>query len=141
MRGGAREGAGRKKLPEKRNRVVLYATENEEAAIRDFLLRMRNEATAQKSIELEESGIIELTTQESNEQETTAQESEEQEPMTVADGNYILELYDNNAGMYKGKYDYIAGTLNEKRMYDGDGNAWTPESIKKKINKLKRENA
>lgn len=150
MRGGKRTGAGRKKLAQHRNRVVLYVTEEEELEIRNLLNQLRDDTTAQKSIEPVGQECIEISAQESeipviiedpesievDTVETSEQELEE--PVIIADDEDIMTLYNNNARMPKGKFEFIASVLNSKRWMDADGSEWSSASVRKKIQKLKR---
>ena len=119
MRGGKREGAGRKPLDNPRKRLVLYVTDEEQQAIKAFLGKLRDEE-APADIEPIESSAVESKVSTS-----------------VTTDEWIIELERLNHGMTKGKWNCIAGILNKDHQYDSQLEPWTAESIRKKFYKIR----
>ena len=113
MRGGKREGAGRKPLDNPRKRLVLYVTDEEQQAIKAFIGKLRD-------IEPIESSAVESKVSTS-----------------VTTNEWIIELERLNHGMTKGKWNCIAGILNKDHQYDSQLEPWTAESIRKKFYKIR----
>lgn len=70
------------------------------------------------------------------EHETKTEKELEEQKINVASPERIMQLYIWNKGMTRGKYQYIASTLNSKFEYDENKNQWTAASIKKVIQKI-----
>ena len=68
-----------------------------------------------------------------------ARKDEEQtEPSpTAASAERILNLEADNAGMHRGKWQFIADTLNKNMQYDSQLKPWTADSIKKAWQRLR----
>ena len=127
MRGGARIGAGRKPLGNPRQRLVLYVTDDEQEALKACLEALRR------------AGESEHNAVETDALESSAVESNDEPTPTVAPAAWIMELEELNHGMPRGKWKFIADTLNRRLQYDAHLQPWTPESIKKAWYKLRRE--
>ena len=128
MRGGAREGAGRKPIEHPRKRLVLYVTEEERVQLTSYLEDLR---LPQKMAELE---MLEEELQEILE---TAATGETAAP-TTATAARIVEVEAWNHGMTRGKWDCIAGILNRNLQYDAQLEPWTADTIKKAFQKAKK---
>ena len=123
MRGGAREGAGRKPIENPRKRLVLYVTDEERAKLASYLEDLR---LSQKMADLE---ILEEELQEILETAATP---------TQATAARIVEVEAWNHGMTRGKWDCIAGILNRNLQYDAQLEPWTADTIKKAFQKAKK---
>ena len=123
MRGGAREGAGRKPIENPRRRLVLYVTDEERAKLASYLEDLR---LPQKMADLE---ILEEELQEILETAATP---------TQATAARIVEVEAWNHGMTRGKWDCIAGILNRNLQYDAQLEPWTADTIKKAFQKAKK---
>ena len=123
MRGGAREGAGRKPIENPRRRLVLYVTDEERAKLASYLEDLR---LPQKMAELE---ALEEELQEILETAATP---------TQATAARIVEVEAWNHGMTRGKWDCIAGILNRNLQYDARLEPWTADTIKKAFQKAKK---
>lgn len=129
MRGGARMGAGRKPLGNPRRRLVLYVTADEQEALKAYLETLRGAGDAAGN---------EQNTVEPKSLEFSAVESKDEPTPTVAPATWILELEELNHGMPRGKWKFIADTLNRRLQYDAQLQPWTPESVKKAWYKLQK---
>ena len=129
MRGGAREGAGRKPIEHPRKRLVLYVTEEERVQLTSYLEDLR---LPQKMAELE---MLEEELQEILE---TAATGETAAP-TQATAARIVEVEAWNHGMTRGKWDCIAGILNRNLQYDAQLEPWTADTIKKAFQKARKQ--
>ena len=123
MRGGAREGAGRRPIENPRRRLVLYVTDEERAKLASYLEDLR---LSQKMADLE---ILEEELQEILETAATP---------TQATAARIVEVEAWNHGMTRGKWDCIAGILNRNLQYDAQLEPWTADTIKKAFQKAKK---
>ena len=123
MRGGAREGAGRRPIENPRKRLVLYVTDEERAKLASYLEDLR---LSQKMADLE---ILEEELQEILETAATP---------TQATAARIVEVEAWNHGMTRGKWDCIAGILNRNLQYDAQLEPWTADTIKKAFQKAKK---
>ena len=123
MRGGAREGAGRRPIENPRRRLVLYVTDEERAKLASYLEDLR---LSQKMADLE---ILEEELQEILETAATP---------TQATAARIVEVEAWNHGMTRGKWDCIAGILNRNLQYDARLEPWTADTIKKAFQKAKK---
>ena len=123
MRGGAREGAGRRPIENPRRRLVLYVTDEERAKLASYLEDLR---LPQKMADLE---ILEEELQEILETAATP---------TQATAARIVEVEAWNHGMTRGKWDCIAGILNRNLQYDAQLEPWTADTIKKAFLKAKK---
>ena len=123
MRGGAREGAGRRPIENPRRRLVLYVTDEERAKLASYLEDLR---LPQKMADLE---ILEEELQEILETAATP---------TQATAARIVEVEAWNHGMTRGKWDCIAGILNRNLQYDAQLEPWTADTIKKAFQKAKK---
>ena len=123
MRGGAREGAGRRPIENPRRRLVLYVTDEERAKLASYLEDLR---LPQQMADLE---ILEKELQEILE---TAATGETAAP-TTATAARIVEVEAWNHGMTRGKWDCIAGILNRNLQYDAQLEPWTADTIKKAL--------
>ena len=123
MRGGAREGAGRRPIENPRRRLVLYVTDEERAKLASYLEDLR---LPQKMAELE---ALEEELQEILETAATP---------TQATAARIVEVEAWNHGMTRGKWDCIAGILNRNLQYDERLEPWTADTIKKAFQKAKK---
>ena len=123
MRGGAREGAGRRPIENPRKRLVLYVTDEERAKLASYLEDLR---LPQKMADLE---ILEEELQEILETAATP---------TQATAARIVEVEAWNHGMTRGKWDCIAGILNRNLQYDAQLEPWTADTIKKAFQKAKK---
>ena len=119
MRGGKREGAGRKPLDNPRKRLVLYVTDEEQQAIKAFLGKLRDEESPADIEPIESSAV------------------ESEVSTSVTADEWIIELERLNHGMTKGKWNCIAGILNKDHHYDSQLEPWTAESIRKKFYKIR----
>lgn len=128
MRGGAREGAGRKPIENPRRRFVLYVTEEERVQLTSYLEDLR---LPQKMAELE---VLEEELQEILETAATG-ETAAPTPATAA---RILEVEALNHGMTRGKWACIAGILNRNLQYDARLEPWTADSVKRAWYKLRK---
>ena len=128
MRGGAREGAGRKPIENPRRRLVLYVTDEERVQLASYLEDLR---LPQKMAELDE---LEEELQEILE---TAATGEPAAP-TPATAARIVEVEAWNHGMTRGKWACIAGILNRNLQYDARLEPWTADTIKKAFQKAKK---
>ena len=128
MRGGAREGAGRKPIENPRRRLVLYVTEEERQQLASYLEDLR---LPQKMAELE---ALEEELQEILE---TAATGEPAAP-TPATAARIVEVEAWNHGMTRGKWACIAGILNRNLQYDARLEPWTADSVKRAWYKLRK---
>ena len=64
---------------------------------------------------------------------------EQTEPTpTVAGAERILKLEADNTGMRRGKWQFIADTLNKNMQHDSRLQPWTADSIKKEFQRLRR---
>ena len=123
MRGGAREGAGRRPIENPRRRLVLYVTDEERAKLASYLEDLR---LPQQMADLE---ILEEELQEILETAATP---------TQATAARIVEVEAWNHGMTRGKWDCIAGILNRNLQYDAQLEPWTADTIKKAFQKAKK---
>ena len=123
MRGGAREGAGRRPIENPRKRLVLYVTDEERQQLASYLEDLR---LPQKMAELE---ALEEELQEILETAATP---------TQATAARIVEVEAWNHGMTRGKWDCIAGILNRNLQYDERLEPWTADTIKKAFQKAKK---
>ena len=123
MRGGAREGAGRRPIENPRKRLVLYVTDEERQQLASYLEDLR---LPQKMAELE---TLEEELQEILETAATP---------TQATAARIVEVEAWNHGMTRGKWDCIAGILNRNLQYDAQLEPWTADTIKKAFQKAKK---
>ena len=123
MRGGAREGAGRRPIENPRRRLVLYVTDEERQQLASYLEDLR---LPQKMAELE---ALEEELQEILETAATP---------TQATAARIVEVEAWNHGMTRGKWDCIAGILNRNLQYDAQLEPWTADTIKKAFQKAKK---
>ena len=128
MRGGAREGAGRKPIEHPRKRFVLYVTDEERQQLASYLEDLR---LPQKMAELDE---LEEELQEILE---TAATGEPAAP-TPATAARIVEVEAWNHGMTRGKWACIAGILNRNLQYDARLEPWTADSVKRAWYKLRK---
>ena len=128
MRGGAREGAGRRPIEHPRRRLVLYVTEEERQQLASYLEDLR---LPQKMAELE---ALEEELQEILE---TAATGEPAAP-TPATAARIVEVEAWNHGMTRGKWACIAGILNRNLQYDARLEPWTADSVKRAWYKLRK---
>ena len=124
MRGGAREGAGRRPIENPRRRLVLYVTDEERAKLASYLEDLR---LPQQMADLE---ILEEELQEILETAATP---------TQATAARIVEVEAWNHGMTRGKWDCIAGILNRNLQYDAQLEPWTADTIKKAFQKAKKQ--
>lgn len=123
MRGGAREGAGRRPIENPRRRLVLYVTDEERQQLASYLEDLR---LPQKMAELE---ALEEELQEILETAATP---------TQATAARIVEVEAWNHGMTRGKWACIAGILNRNLQYDARLEPWTADTIKKAFQKAKK---
>ena len=123
MRGGSREGAGRKPIENPRRRLVLYVTDEERIKVSSYLEDLR---LPQKMAELE---VLEEELQEILETAATP---------TQATAARIVEVEAWNHGMTRGKWACIAGILNRNLQYDAQLEPWTADTIKKAFQKAKK---
>ena len=128
MRGGAREGAGRKPIENPRRRFVLYVTDEERVQLASYLEDLR---LPQKMEELE---VLEEELQEILETAATG-ETAVPTPATAA---RIVEVEVQNHGMTRGKWNCIAGILNGKMQYDAQLEPRKAETIKKAFQKANK---
>ena len=128
MRGGAREGAGRRPIENPRRRFVLYVTDEERQQLASYLEDLR---LPQKMAELE---ALEEELQEILE---TAATGEPAAP-TPATAARIVEVEAWNHGMTRGKWACIAGILNRNLQYDARLEPWTADSVKRAWYKLRK---
>ena len=128
MRGGAREGAGRRPIENPRRRLVLYVTDEERQQLTSYLEDLR---LPQKMAELDE---LEEELQEILETAATG-ETAAPTPATAA---RIVEVEAWNHGMTRGKWACIAGILNRNLQYDAELEPWTADTIQKAFQKAKK---
>ena len=128
MRGGAREGAGRRPIENPRRRLVLYVTDEEWQQLASYLEDLR---LPQKMAELE---ALEEELQEILETAATG-ETAAPTPATAA---RIVEVEALNHGMTRGKWACIAGILNRNLQYDARLEPWTADSVKRAWYKLRK---
>ena len=57
---------------------------------------------------------------------------------TVATDERIMELYNLNLGMKKGRNEFIANSLNKKSELTRSGSLWTAENIKKNLQRIRK---
>ena len=126
--GGKRDGAGRKSTG--RSSLVLYVSSEEAEACKAIVKKMRsNELDALNS-------TIENSDTNSNPEIIVNLENDTLKS-TIASNDRIFELYLLNQKMPRGKYKYIADTLNSKLEYDVHNQPWSEDSVKKAISKIK----
>lgn len=128
MRGGARDGAGRKPLENPRKRLVMYVTEEEREEVNKFLASLRTLPEL-----LEKPKVIEISAVNSK-----VEEPAEINP-TTATKEQILQMELDNHGMTRGKWECIAGILNRKLQYDERLEPWTATTIKKAFQKARKQ--
>ena len=128
MRGGAREGAGRRPIENPRRRLVLYVTDDERAQIASYLddLRLLQASAALEVAEEDLQDMLDIA-------------AGEAPAPTVATAARIVEVEALNHGMTRGKWACIAGILNGKLQFDEQLKPWTPESIKKAFQKARKQ--
>ena len=128
MRGGAREGAGRRPIENPRRRLVLYVTDEERQQLASYLedLRLPQKMADLETLEEELQEILE-----------TAATGETAAP-TPATAARIVEVEALNHGMTRGKWACIAGILNRNLQYDARLEPWTADTIKKAFQKARK---
>ena len=135
MRGGRREGAGRKPLENPRKRLVMYVTDAEKESIGKLLDKLRlDDSPAALTYQLEEykSKTLENSVVESNVEEPTP---------TIATAAQILDIESANHSMTRNKWNCIASILNKKLQYDDQLEPWTADTIKKAFQKVRKAHA
>ena len=128
MRGGARDGAGRKPLENPRKRLVMYVTEEEREEVNKFLASLRTLPEL-----LEESKVIEISAVDSN-----TEEPAEINPTTATPAR-IIEIERLNYNVPRGKWECIAGILNKALQYDDQLQPWTATTVKKAFQKARKQ--
>ena len=143
MRGGAREGAGRKPIENPRRRLVLYVTDEERQQLASYLEALRllqetSENVEALAISEEDMKALAMAEEELQEILETAATGETAAP-APATAARILEVEALNHGMTRGKWACIAGILNRNLQYDARLEPWTADSVKRAWYKLRKE--
>mgnify|MGYP003621419678 CR=1 FL=1 len=150
MRGGSREGAGRKPIENPRRRLVLYVTDEERIKVSSYLEDLRLpqkmaelevlEEELQEILETAATGETAVTIESSaveSKEDLNAAEKKKYAPK-IATAAEIVEIERLNHKMTTGKWSCIAGIMNRKLRYNEQLEPWTAETIKKAFLKARK---